>query len=122
VVQQLLQSTANGNRIAKEIQTFAHRSTVSVDPQYGRWKNQGVVAPVAPPARYLLSAVSGNTQSPLPTKKPSGSSGSTTTTTTIPATTTTTNAAAAAAAAQAAANAAAAATSTTTTTTTSVGG
>jgi hypothetical protein len=125
VIQQLLQTSANGNRIAKEIQTFARRSTVSVDPQYGRWKNQGVVAPVAPPAQYLLSAVSGNTQSPLPTKKPSGSSGTTTTTTTtttVPATTTTTNAAAAAAAAQAAANAAAAATSTTTTTTTSVGG
>ena len=129
VVQQLLQSTANGNRIAKEIQTFAHRSTVSIDPQYGRWRNQGVVAPVAPPAQFLLSAASGNTQSPLPTKKPSVGSGSTPTTTptnpaatTIPAatTTTTTNAAAAAAAAQAAAAAAAAATSTTTTT--SVGG
>ncbi|HWD51653.1 MAG TPA: peptidylprolyl isomerase [Acidimicrobiales bacterium] len=136
VVQQLLQSTANGNRIAKEIQTFAHRSTVSVDPQYGRWKDQGVVAPVAPPAQFLLSAVSGNTQSPLPTKKPSGGSGSTTTTTpptttttpttptttTIPPATTTTSTSAAAAAAAAQAAAAQAAAATTTTTTTGVGG
>jgi hypothetical protein len=133
VVQQLLQSSANGNRIAKEIQAFARRSAVSVDPQYGRWKNQGVVAPVAPPAQYLLSAVSGKTQSPLPAKKPSSSPGSTTTTTTTnPSGTTTTNpsgttttTSAAAASAQAAAQAAAAAaaaTSTTTTTTTTVGG
>ena len=121
VVQQLLQSSANGNRIAQEIQAFARRSSVSVDPQYGRWKNQGVVAPVAPPAQYLLSAVSGNTQTPLPAKAPSNSPvPSTTTTTTNPAATTTTDAAAAAAAAaaaqaQAAAQAAAGATTTTTT-------
>ncbi len=122
VVQQLLQSSANGNRIATEIQAFARRSTVSVDPQYGRWKNQGVVAPVAPPAQYLLSAVSGKTQSPLPAKKPASSSGgstttTTTTTTTNPSGTTTTTSAAAAAAAQAAAASSAAST-----TTTAVGG
>ncbi|HVB92762.1 MAG TPA: hypothetical protein VND67_00465 [Acidimicrobiales bacterium] len=95
VVQQLLQSTANGNRIATEIRAFARQSAVSVDPQYGKWKNQGVVAPVAPPAQYLLSAVSGNTQGPLP--KPSPTPAPSTTTTTNPAgtTTTTTNAAAA---------------------------
>ena len=109
VVQQLLQSSANGNRIANEIQAFARRSTVSVDPQYGRWKAQGVVAPVAPPAQYLLSAVSGKTQTPLPTKKPTSVPGSTTTTTTptstttAPSDTTTTTSAAAAAAAAAAA-------------------
>jgi hypothetical protein len=91
VIQQLLQTTANGNRIANEIETFARHSTVSVDPQYGGWKNQGVVAPVAPPAKYLLAAVAGKVQAPLPTKSSSSGSGSSTPTTTIPTSTTTTS-------------------------------
>jgi hypothetical protein len=128
VIQQLLQTTANGNRIAKEIQTYAKHSAVSIDPQYGKWKNQGVVAPVAPPARYLLASVSGQTQTPLPTRTPSSGTGSgtPTPTTTIPSSpTSTTTAASAAAAAAAAAVAAGVPTTTTTpatTTTTLPGG
>jgi hypothetical protein len=124
VIQQLLQTSANGNRIAKEIQAFARSSAVSIDPQYGSWKNQGVVAPVAPPAKYLLASVAGQTQTPLPTRSSSNGSGpstSTTTTgpvptTTIPASPTSTTSAASAAAAAAAAAQAAAVTTTTTTT------
>ena len=126
VIQQLLQTTANGNRIAKEIQAYAKRSAVSIDPQYGKWKNQGVVAPVAPPAKYLLASVSGQTQTPLPTRKPSSSSSGSgsgtststtapTPTTTIPSSPTSTTTAASAAAAAAAAAQAAAVTTTTTT-------
>ena len=57
--QELLEQTANVNRVSKQIVAFARRSNVSVDPQYGVWKAQAVVAPVAPPAGYLLAAVSG---------------------------------------------------------------
>ncbi|HEX3841329.1 MAG TPA: peptidylprolyl isomerase [Acidimicrobiales bacterium] len=129
VIQQLLQTSANGNRIAKEIQAFARRSAVSIDPQYGQWKNQGVVAPVAPPAKYLLASVTGQAQPPLPTRSSSNGSGSSpstststststtapTPTTTIPSSPTSTTSAASAAAAAAAAAQAAAVTTTTTT-------
>ncbi len=59
--QELLQSQSNVNRVSKEIVAFARRSDVSVDPQYGTWKDQAVVAPVGPPSQYLLAAVSGQT-------------------------------------------------------------
>ncbi len=75
VIQQLLQTATNGNRIAKEIQTYARHSNVSIDPQYGTWKGQGVVAPVAPPAQYLLAAVSGQPQTPLTVNSRSGGLG-----------------------------------------------
>jgi hypothetical protein len=75
VIQQLLQTATNGNRIAKEIQTYARHSNVSIDPQYGIWKGQGVVAPVAPPAQYLLAAVSGQPQTPLTVNSRSGGLG-----------------------------------------------
>jgi parvulin-like peptidyl-prolyl isomerase len=58
---ELLQSTANVNRVSREIVAFARTSDVSVDPQYGIWKRLTVVPPVAPPSRYLLGAVSGQT-------------------------------------------------------------
>jgi hypothetical protein len=76
VIQQLLQTAANGNRIATEIQTYARHSHVSIDPQYGAWKGQGVVAPVAPPAQYLLAAASGQPQTPLAVNSQSGGPGS----------------------------------------------
>ena len=34
---ELLQSTSNVNRVTAEIIAFAHRSDVSVDPEYGTW-------------------------------------------------------------------------------------
>jgi len=58
---ELLQSTANVNRVSREIVAFARTSDVSVDPEYGTWKRLTVVPPVAPPSRYLLGAVSGQT-------------------------------------------------------------
>jgi hypothetical protein len=76
VIQQLLQTAANGNRIATEIQTYARHSHVSIDPQYGTWKGQGVVAPVAPPAQYLLAAASGQPQTPLAVNSQAGGPGS----------------------------------------------
>jgi hypothetical protein len=64
VRQELLQSQSNVSRVSKEIVAFAHRSDVSVDPQYGTWKGLGVVAPVGPPSQYLLAAVSGQPTAP----------------------------------------------------------
>jgi parvulin-like peptidyl-prolyl isomerase len=59
VKRELLQTTANVNRVSKEIQAFARRSSVSVDPQYGKWRGLTIVSPVGPPSRFLLAAVSG---------------------------------------------------------------
>ncbi|MHB1710485.1 MAG: peptidylprolyl isomerase [Acidimicrobiales bacterium] len=72
VVQQLLQTTANTNRVATQIAAFAHHSRVSVNPEYGNWSARGVVSPVAPPAKYLLAAVSGHPQVPLNRRPPVG--------------------------------------------------
>ena len=60
VRRELLQATANVDRVSKEIIAFAHRSDVSVDPQYGTWNRLNVVPPVAPPPQFLLPAVSGS--------------------------------------------------------------
>ena len=68
VQRELLQATANVNRVTKEIIAFAHRSDVSVDPQYGTWNRLNIVPPVAPPPQFLLPAVSG---SPGSTSAPS---------------------------------------------------
>jgi hypothetical protein len=59
VERELLQSTSNVNRVTAEIIAFAHRSDVSVDPEYGTWSRLSVVPPVAPPSQYLLSSSSG---------------------------------------------------------------
>jgi len=59
VIQQLQQSTANSNRVAKEIIAFAHRSDVSINPQYGTWKLHSIVPPTPPPTSQLLAAASG---------------------------------------------------------------
>lgn len=59
VKRELLQTTANVNRVSKEIQAFARRSSVSIDPQYGKWRGLTIVPPVGPPSRFLLAAVSG---------------------------------------------------------------
>ena len=67
---ELLQSTANVNRVSREIVAFARTSDVSVDPQYGTWDRLTVVPPVAPPSRYLLGAVSG--QAPLVARATAG--------------------------------------------------
>ena len=68
---ELLQSTANVNRVSKEIVAFARTSDVSVNPQYGTWKRLTIVAPTAPPSEFLLGAVSG--QTPLVSRSTSGS-------------------------------------------------
>ncbi len=67
VREELLQATANVNRVNQEIVAFARRSDVSVDPQYGTWKTLTIVPPVGPPDSYLLPAVSTAT---LPTSRP----------------------------------------------------
>jgi hypothetical protein len=56
---ELLQATANVNRVNGEVLAFARHSDVSVNPQYGTWKTLTVVAPVPPPPQYLLSASGG---------------------------------------------------------------
>jgi hypothetical protein len=70
---ELLQATDNVNRVSREIVAFARSSDVSVDPRYGTWKRLAIVPPVAPPSRYLLTAVSG--QPPLTVRTPSGVGG-----------------------------------------------
>jgi len=72
VRRELLQTTSNVNRVSKEIVAFAHRSNVSIDPQYGTWKGVTIVPPVGPPSQFLLSAVSG---SPTSSSASLGSSG-----------------------------------------------
>ena len=71
---ELLQVTANVDRVSREIVAFAGHSNVSVDPQYGTWKALTVVPPVGPPSKYLLPAVSGNTS--VPSSSPLGVNGS----------------------------------------------
>jgi len=71
---ELLQATPNADRVSGEIVAFARHSNVSVDPQYGTWKALTVVPPVAPPSKYLLPAVSGNTS--VPSSSPLGVNGS----------------------------------------------
>jgi hypothetical protein len=53
---ELLEQSANVDRVSKELVAFAHRSNVSVDPQFGIWKASSVKAPASPPAKYLLGA------------------------------------------------------------------
>jgi hypothetical protein len=88
--EELLQSTANVKRVSNEIVAFARHSDVTVDPQYGEWKGLTVIPPVAPPARYLLAAVSGEATGSLTPKSLSPVSGSGTPTTTAPPATATT--------------------------------
>ncbi len=57
--QQLMESATNVSRVSREVVAFSRRSSVTVDPRYGSWKPPSVVAPVAPPARFLLAAASG---------------------------------------------------------------
>jgi len=68
---ELLQSTPNVNRVSREIVAFARTSDVTVDPRYGTWERLTVVPPVAPPSRYLLGAVAG--QTPLVARPTAGS-------------------------------------------------
>lgn len=65
VRRELLQSTANVNRVSKEIVAFARHSDVSVDPEYGTWQGLTIIPPVAPPSQYLLAAVSGTPTAPV---------------------------------------------------------
>jgi PPIC-type PPIASE domain len=57
---ELLQATANVDRVNADVLAFARHSDVSVNPQYGSWKTLTVVAPVSPPPQYLLSASAGS--------------------------------------------------------------
>ena len=67
VRRELLQTTANVNRVSKEIVAFARTTNVSINPQYGTWEKLAVVPPVGPPAKYLLAGVGGSPVS-LPTR------------------------------------------------------
>jgi parvulin-like peptidyl-prolyl isomerase len=71
---QLLQSPANGNRVAKEIVAFAHRSNIYVDPQYGTWTGHTLAPPPPPPVNLLQAAAGGASAKAL---APAGSTGRT---------------------------------------------
>jgi parvulin-like peptidyl-prolyl isomerase len=57
--QELLQATANVNRVSRELVRFARTTDVSVNPQYGTWQGLTIVPPVGPPERFLLAGASG---------------------------------------------------------------
>jgi hypothetical protein len=61
VQRELLQATANIERVNKEIVAFAHRSRVSIDPQYGNWNSLNIAPPVAPQSDLLPSGTSVST-------------------------------------------------------------
>ena len=79
ITQRLQQSTANGNRVSKEILAFARRSDVYVNPQYGTWKLHLIVAPKPPAPDLLLAAASGASGKSLATGTGAGNSGGITT-------------------------------------------
>ncbi len=57
---ELLQTTANVNRVTTELVAFARRSNVSVNPQYGTWRGLSVAPPTSPPAEFLLPSFAGS--------------------------------------------------------------
>jgi hypothetical protein len=57
--QELLQATANVDRVSRELVAFARTAGVSVNPQYGTWRGLTIVPPVGPPEQYLLAGVEG---------------------------------------------------------------
>jgi hypothetical protein len=63
---ELLQATSNVSRVSKAVVSFARHSDVSINPQYGKWKALTIVAPVAPPPKYLLASVSGGSSGSTP--------------------------------------------------------
>jgi hypothetical protein len=69
VRRELLVSTANENRVGAQLRSFARHTTVYVNPQYGSWKGLTVVAPIPPPAQYLLAASIGSS---VESKTPGG--------------------------------------------------
>jgi len=51
--QALLQSATNIKRVTTELLAFAHRSSITVNPQYGTWSGVKITAPQPPDIRYL---------------------------------------------------------------------
>jgi hypothetical protein len=49
----LLHTSANTNRVTAELLGFVHRSSISVNPQYGTWTGVQITPPPSPPVRYL---------------------------------------------------------------------
>jgi hypothetical protein len=62
VRRELLLSATNEDRVGAQLRVFAHKTTVYVNPQYGAWKGLTVVAPVPPPAQYLLAPSLGTSE------------------------------------------------------------
>ena len=54
--QDLLHTAANTQRVTSELLVFAHRSSITVNPQYGTWMGVRITPPTPPPARYLQPA------------------------------------------------------------------
>ena len=77
----LTQTTANHQRVSKEVLAFARTSSVDVNPQYGTWAGTGVKPPTPPPTRYLLPFYGSTISTTTTTTAPPNTSGSTTTTT-----------------------------------------
>ncbi len=49
----LLHTSANTARVTAELLAYAHRSHITVNPQYGTWTGIRLAPPTSPPARYL---------------------------------------------------------------------
>ena len=49
----LIHTAANTQRVTTELLVYAHRSTITVNLQYGTWTGVHIAPPASPPLRYL---------------------------------------------------------------------
>ncbi len=49
----LLHTSTNTDRVTAELLAYAHRSDITVNPQYGSWTGIRLTPPPTPPTRYL---------------------------------------------------------------------
>lgn len=60
VKREMLQSTANVDRVAKELRRFARRSTIHIDSRFGTWNGTTIVLPMEPSSADLTPAAHSN--------------------------------------------------------------
>ncbi len=80
--EELLETTANRDRISNEVLAFSKHASIDINPQYGSWTRAQIVPPATPPAKYLLpsyaSPSSGATKSTGSGSASTGSGGAST--------------------------------------------
>jgi hypothetical protein len=89
IVQILMRTTANQQKVSGQVLGFARRSTIEVNPQYGTWSGTQIETPTPPKTKYLLPLYGSAVTRPTTTTTsslPSSPIGSSTTTTSSPTT------------------------------------